>query len=141
MAYTETILNYKDIHYYPHKSQHIRRLTSSRGKCVIKSRNCNELILKHLQNGNELVARPNDGLQKDLDMELLQPGRQKTINTLLNVFSGHLFANATTSKTTCYLPTQNQDYDELSHLPTRIISKRGSSFVSHVIKKIAKAVV
>ena len=91
-----------------------------------------------LQNPNEHITAPEDAMQIDLVPELPPSGGYTNIVTAMDVFSRYFFA----------YPTSNQDAKTIAkvlinimtkhaYLPTTLISDKGTSFMSHVIKEVA----
>ena len=107
-------------------------------QCIRESIIDRSLAHPPLQNPNELIIAPEDALQIDLVPELPPSAGYENIVTAMDVFSRYLFA---------YLKS-NQDAKAIAkvlinimtkhaYLPTTLISDKGTSFMSHVIKEVA----
>ena len=107
-------------------------------QCIRESRIGRSLTRPPLQNPYEHSTAPEDAMQTDLVPELPPSGGYENIVTAMDVFSRYLFA----------YPTSNQDAKTIvkvlinimtkqAYLPTRLISDKGTAFMSHVIKDVA----
>ena len=106
-------------------------------KCFRELRINPQLTRPHLQNPNEHITAPEDAMQIDL-VPVLPPSRgYENIVTAMDVFSRYLFA----------YPASNQDATTIAkviitimfkhaHLPTTLISDKGTAFTSHVNKEV-----
>ena len=104
-------------------------------QCIGESRIERCLTRPPLQNPNEHNIAPEDAMQIDL---VPPSGGYENIVTSMDVFSRYLFA----------YPTSNQDAKTIAkvlinimtkhaYLPTKLISDKGTVFMSHVIKEVA----
>ena len=86
---------------------------------------------------NEHITAPEDAMQIDLVPKSPPSGGYENIVTAMDMFSRYFFA----------YPTSNQDAKTIAkvlnniktkhaHLPTTIISDKGTAFMSHVIKEV-----
>ena len=107
-------------------------------QCIRESRIDTSLIRLPLQNHTEHFTAPEDAIQVDLVPELPPSGDYENFVTAMNVFFRCLFG----------YPSSNQDAKTLAkiiinittkhaYLPTTIISDKGTTFMSHVIKEVA----
>ena len=107
-------------------------------QCIKESRIDRSLTRPPLQNPNEYITSPEDAMQSDLVPELPPSGGYENIVTAMDELSPYLFA----------YPTSNQDAKTIAkvlinimtkhaYLPTRIISDKGTAFMSQVIKEVA----
>ena len=118
-------------------AQLIRERVMSCEQCIRESRIDCSLTRPPLQNPNEHITAPEDAMQNNLLPELRPSGGYENIVTAMDVFSRYLFAN----------PTSNQDAKTIAkvlinimtkhaYLPTRLISNKGTAFMSQVIKEV-----
>ena len=135
---TKTIITYRGKYYYPNKAQLIREWVMSFEQCLRESRINPRLTHRPLQNPNEYITAPEDGMQIDLVPGLPPSGGYENIVTAIDVFSRYLIA----------YPTSNQDAKTVAqvlinimtkhaYLPTTLISDKGTAFTSNVIKEVA----
>ena len=107
-------------------------------QCIRESRIDPILTRPPLPNVNEYITAPEGAMQIDLVPELPPSGGYENIVTALDVFSRYLFA----------CPTSNQDAKTIfkvlinimtkqAYFPTKLISDKGTSFMSHVVKEVA----
>ena len=107
-------------------------------QCIRESRNVRSLTRSPLQYPNEHITAPEDAMQIELVPGLPPSGGYENIVTAMDVFSRYFFA----------YPTSNQDAQTFAkvlinimtrhaYLPTRLISDKGTAFMSHVIKEVA----
>ena len=107
------------------------------GQCFTESRIDRSLTCPLLQNPNEHITAPEDAMHIDFVPELPPSGGYENIATAMDVFSRYLFA----------YPTSNQDAKAIAkvlnnimtkhaYLPTRLISDKGTAFMSNVIKEV-----
>ena len=107
---------------------------SNRGSRIDRS-----LTRPPLQNPKKHITATEDGKQIDLVPELPPSGGSANIVTAMDVFSRYLFA----------YPTSIQDAKTIAkvlinimtkhaYLPTTLISVKGTTFMSHVIKEVAR---
>ena len=119
-------------------AQLIREWVMSCEQCIRESRVDRSLTRPPQQNPNEHITAPEDAMQIDLVPDLPPSGGYENIVTAMDVFSRYLFA----------YPTANQDAETIAkvlfnimtkhaHLPTTLISDKGTAFISHVIKEVA----
>ena len=119
-------------------AQLIREWVMSCEQCIKELRIDRTLTRSSLQNPNEHITAPEDAMQIDLVPELPPSGGYENIVTAMEVFSRYLFA----------YPTANQDaktnanvliniMSKHAYLPTKLISDKGTAFMSHVIKEVA----
>ena len=123
--------------YHPNVAQLIKEWFISCKQCIIESwinRNFNRFSLK---NPNEHITAPENAMRIDFVPELPPFGGFENIVTAMNLFAQYLFA----------YPTSNQDFRKIArvikymmtkhaYLPTTPTSDKGSTFMSHVIKKL-----
>ena len=106
-------------------------------QCIRESRFDRSLTHFPLQNPNEHISAPEDAMLIDLVPELPPSGGYEYIVTAMDVFSRYLFA----------YPTSNQDAKTIAkvlinimtkhaYLSTRLISDKGTTFMSQVIKEV-----
>ena len=135
---SKTRIAYREKYYFPKKAQLIREWVISCEQCIRESRIDRRLTRPPLKNPNENITAPEDAMQIDLMPELPPSGGYTNIVTAMDVFSGYLFAYS----------TSNQDAKTIAkvlvnimtkhaHLPTTLISEKGTAFMSHVIKEVA----
>ena len=119
-------------------AQLIREWVLSCKKCLRDSRINSRINRPPLQNPNEHITAPEDAMQIDLVPGLPPSGGYENIVKAIDVFSRYLFA----------YPTANQDAKTVAkviinvmtkhaHLPTTLISDKGTAFTSTVIKEVA----
>ena len=119
-------------------AQLFREWVMSCEQCIRESRIGRSLTRPPLQNPNEHITAPEDAMQIDLVPELPPSGGYENIVTAMDVISRYLFA----------YPTGNQDTKTFAkvlisittkhaYLPTKLISDKGTAFMSHVIKEVA----
>ena len=119
-------------------AQLIREWVISCEQCIRESRIDRSLTRPPLQNPNEHITAPEDAMQIDLVPELPPSGGYTNIVTAMDVFSRYFIA----------YPTSKQDAKTIAkvlknimtkhaYLPTRLISDKGTDFMSHVIKEAA----
>ena len=107
-------------------------------QCFRQSRINPQLSHPPLQNTNEYITAPEDGMQIDLVPGLPPSGGFENIVRAMEVFSRYLFA----------YPTSNQDAKTIAKviinimtkhafLPTTLTSHKGRAFMSSVIKEKA----
>ena len=142
---TRSIIAYREKCYFSNVAQLIRVWVLSREQCLRESRIKNRLTRPPLKNSNAHVTTPENAMQKDLVLELLQSGGYGDIWTTTDVFFRFLFA----------YPTSNQDAKTITKVVinimtkltflqrilisdkgTTLISDKGTAFMSHVIKKV-----
>ena len=135
---SKTIIAYREKYYFPKMAQLIREWIISCEQCIRESRIDRSLTRPPLQNPNEHITAPEEAMQIDLVPELPPSGGYTNIVTAMDVFSRCLFA----------YPTSNQDAKTIAkvlfnimtkhaYLPTTLISDKGTTFMSHVIKEVA----
>ena len=135
---TKTIIAYREKYYYPNMAQLFREWVLSCEQCLRESRNNPRLTRPPLQNPNEYITAPEDGMQINLVPGLPPSGGYENIVTAIDVFSLYIFA----------YPTSNQDAKTVAkviinimtkhaYLPTTLISDKGTAFTSAVIKEVA----
>ena len=135
---TRKIIAYRGKYYYPKMAQLIREWVLSCEQCLRESRINPRLTRPPLQNPNEYITAPEDAMQIDLVPGLPPSGGYENIVTAIDVFSRYLFA----------YPTSNQDGKTVAkvlisimtkhtYLPTTLISDKGTTFTSTVIKEVA----
>ena len=118
-------------------AQVIREWVMSCEQCFRESRIDQSLTRPALQNPNEYITAPEEAMQKDLVPEFSSGGYENIV-TAMDVFPRYLFS----------YPTSNQDAKTIAkviitimtkhaYLPTTLISHKGTSFMSHVIKEVA----
>ena len=106
---------------------------------IRESRIDRSLTRPPLQNPNEHITVPEDAMQIDLVPEVPPFGGSENIVTAMDVLSRYLFA----------YPTSNQDAKTIAkvlinimfkhaYLRTTLISDKGTAFMSHVIKEVAR---
>ena len=119
-------------------AQSISEWIMSCEQCTRESRIDRSLTQIPLQNPNEYITAPKDGMQIDLVPGLPPSDGYENILTVMDVFSRYLFA----------YPTSNQDAKTIAkviinmmtqhaYLPTTLISEKVTAFLSHVIKEVA----
>ena len=134
----KTIVAYREKYYFPKMAQLFREWVMSYEQCIKESRIHRSLTRPPLQNPNEHITAPEDAMQIDLVPELPPSGGYENIVKAMDVFSRYLFA----------YPTANQDAKTIAkvlinimtkhaYLPTKLISDKGTAFMSHVIKEMA----
>ena len=134
----KTIIAYREKYYFPKMGQLFKEWVMSCEQCIRESRIDRSLTRPPLQNPNEHITAPEDGIQVDLVPELTTSGGYENIVTAMDVFSRYLFA----------YPTSNQDAKTIAkvlinimtkhaYLPTTLISDKGTAFISHVISEVA----
>ena len=134
----KTIIAYREKYYFPTIAQLIREWVMSCEQCIRESRIDRSLTRPPLQNTNAHFTAPEDAMQIDLVPQLPASGGYENIVTGMDMFSRYLFA----------YPTSNQDAQLIAkvlinimtrhaYLPTRLISDKGTAFMSHVIKEVA----
>ena len=132
----KTIIAYREKFYFPKMAQLISEWVTSCEQCIRESRIDRSLTRPPLQNPNEHITAPEDAMQIDLVPELPPSAGYENIVTAMDVFSRYFFAYA----------TSNQDAKTIAkvliiskhaHLPTTLISDKGTAFMSHVIKEVA----
>ena len=134
----KTIIACREKYHFPKMAQLIREWVMSCEQCIRESRIDPSLTRPPLQNPNEHITAPEDAIQFDLVPELPPSGGYENIVTAMDVFSRYLFA----------YPTANQDAKTIAkvlinimtkhaYLPTTLISDKGTTFTSHVIKEVA----
>ena len=134
----KTIIAYREKYYFPKRAQLIREWVMSCEQCIRKSRIDRSLTRPPLQNPNEHITAPGDAMQYDLVPELPPSGGHENIVTAMDVFSRNFFA----------YPTANQDAKTIAkvlinimtkhaYLPTKLITDKGTAFMSHVLKEVA----
>ena len=134
----KTIIAYREKFYFPKMAQLISEWVMSCGQCLWESRIDRSFTRPPLQNPNEHITSPEDAMQIDFVPELPPSGGYENIVIAMDVFSRSLFA----------YPTSNQDaktiakvliniMTEHAYLPTKLISDKGTAFMSHVIKEVA----
>ena len=110
-------------------------------QCIRETRIDGILTRLPLHNPNDHITAPEDALQINLVPELPPSGGYEKFVIALHMFSCYLFV----------YPTSNQDTKTIAkiiintmakhtYLPTTLISNKGSSFVSHLIKEVAGVV-
>ena len=110
-------------------------------QCIRESRIDRSLTHHPLQNHNDHITAPEDTMEIDLVPELPPSGGYENILTATDVFSRYLFA----------YPTANQDDKTIAkilinimtkhaYLPTKLISDKGTAFMSHVIQEVADVI-
>ena len=106
-------------------------------QCIRQSRIDRSLTRPPLQNPNQHITAPEDGMQIDFVPELPPSGGYENIVTAVDVFSRYLFA----------YPTSNQDAKTFAkvlinimtkdvYLSTTLITDKGTAFMSHVFKEV-----
>ena len=106
-------------------------------QCLTESHIDRSLTRLPLQNPNEHITTPEYAMQIDLVPELPPSGGYENIVTAMDVFSRYLFAH----------PTSNQNAKTIAkvlinimtkdaYLPTKLISDKGTAFMSQVIKEV-----
>ena len=129
---------YREKYYYPNQAQLIRERVVSFEQCIREPRTNPQLARPPLLNPIGNIAAPEDAMQIDLVPRLTPSGGYENIVTDMNVFSRYLFV----------CPTSNQDAKTIAkvtinimtkhaYLPTTLISDKGTTFMSHVIKEVA----
>ena len=119
-------------------AQLIREWVLSCEHCLRESRINPQLTRPPLQNPNEYITAPADAMHYDLVPGLPPSGGNENIVTAIDVFSRYLFA----------YPTSNQDAKTVAkvrinimtkhaYLLTKLISDKGTAFISIVIKEVA----
>ena len=107
-------------------------------QCIRESRIDRSLTLPSPENPNEHNTALEHDMEIDFVPELPPSGGYENIVTAMDVFSRYLFA----------YPTSNQDVKTIAkvlinimtkhaHLPTTLISEKGTAFMYHVIKEVA----
>ena len=135
---TKTIIAYREKYYLPNMAQLIREWVLSCEQRLRESRINPRLSRSPLQNPNQCITAPEDAMQIDLVPGLPQTGGYENIVTAIDVFSRFLFA----------YPISNQDAKTVAkviisimtkhaYLPTTLISDKGTTFTSTVIKEVA----
>ena len=118
-------------------AQLFREWVLSCEQCIRDSRNDRSFTRLPLQNLNEHITAPEDGMEIELVPELPPSGGYENIVTAMDVFSRYLFA----------YPTSNQDAKTIAkvlnnimtkhaYLPTTLISDKVTAFMSQVIKEV-----
>ena len=135
---TKTIIAYREKYYYPKMAQLIKEWVMSCEKCIRELRINPQLTRPPLRNPNGHMNAPEDAMQIDLVPGLPPSGGYEHLVTAMDVISRYLFA----------YPTSNQDATTIAkviinimtkhaYLPATLISEKGTTFTSHVIKEVA----
>ena len=135
----KTIIACREKYYFPKMAQLIREWVISCEQCIRESRIDPSLTRPPLQNPNQHITAPEAAIQIDLVPELPPSGGYENIVTAMDLFSRYLFA----------YPTSNQDTKTIAkvlinimtkhaYLPTTLISDKGTAFMSHVTKEVAR---
>ena len=131
-------MTYREKYYYPNMAQLIREWVLSCEQCLRDYQINPRLTRPPLQDPNEYITAPEDAMQINLAPGLPPSGGYESIVTAFDVFSRCLFA----------YPTSNEDAKTVAkvsinimtkqaHLPTTLISDKGTAFTSQVIKEVA----
>ena len=134
----KTSTAYSEKFYLPKMAQLIREWVRSCEQCIRESPIHRNLSRPPLQNPNGHKTAPEDAMQIDLVPGLPTSGGYENLVTAMDVFSRYSFA----------YPTSNQDSKTIAkvliniitkhaYLPTTLISKKGTDFMSHVINEVA----
>ena len=110
-------------------------------QCIRVSRIDRSLTRPPLQNPNEHITAPEDAMQIDLVPELPQPDGYESLvtATAMDVFSRYFFAYPTSNQDAKTIPkVLNNIMTKHAYLPTTLISDKGTAFMSHVIKEVAR---
>ena len=135
---TKTIIANRGKYYYRKLDQLIKESVMSCKQCLRESQINRRLTHPPLQNPNEYITAPEHAMQIDWVPGLRPTVGFEKIVTAMDVFSRFLFP----------YPTSSQDAETIAkviinimikhaHLPTLLTSKKGSAFISHVIKEVA----
>ena len=95
---TETIIAYREKHYFPKMAQLIREWVMSCEQSIRESGVDCSLTRPSLQNTDEHITAPGDALQIDLVPERPPSAGYQTIVTVVHVFFRYLIAYLTSNK-------------------------------------------
>ena len=130
---------FRQKYYFPSITTYVRNWVRDGELCIQDKRINNTRITPDLIHILEWDLGPEDLMQIDLMPELPPSGGYENIITAIDVFSRYVFAypfsNPTavnTAKVTIDIMTRH------AYLPTLIITKKGSVFVSQVIHEVAE---
>ena len=135
---SKTIIAYREKYYFPKMAQLIKEWVMSCEQCIRESRIDRSLTRPPLQNPNEFITAPEDAMQIDLVPELPPSGGNENIVTSMDVFSRYLFADRTSNQDSkTFAKVLINIITKHAYLPTKLISDKGTAFMSHVIKDVA----
>ena len=126
-------------YYYPGVAKHVKNGVEGCEICAKDKRVSNNSITPELLNLPEWDLGPEDAMQIDLLPNLPTSGGYQTIMTAIDVFCKYLYAyplvEATASITAKVLIDIMTKH---AHLPTTLITDKGTAFTSKIIAEITK---
>ena len=134
----KTINAYREKNYFPKMAQLITKLVISCEQGIRETRNDRRLTHPPLQNPSGHITAPEGAMQIALVPELPHSGGYEKFVTTIDVFSRYLFAYPTSNrhakaiaKVIINIMTKH------AYLATTLISDKGATFLSHVLKEVA----
>ena len=107
-------------------------------QCIRETRIDRSFTRPPLQNPSAHITAPEDAMHIDSVPELPPSGGYENIVTALDVFSGFLFAYATSNQDAkANAKVLKTFMTKHAYLPTTLISDKGTAFLSHLIKEVA----
>ena len=131
---SKRIIAYLQKKYYPDMAESISEGAMSCEQCIIQSRSDRNFTNPPLQNPLEHITAPEDAMQTDLVPELPPSTDYGNIVTVLDVFSGFLFAYLTSiPEAKIVAKVLINIMFKHAYLPTTLSSDKGTVFMPNVI--------
>ena len=126
-------------YYYPSMANHVKKWVEGCEQCARDKRVPKATITPELLNLPEWDLGPGDAMQIDLLLNLPPSGGYEIVLTAIDVFSRYLFAYPFTDASAINVAKEFIDIiTKHAHLPTTLITDKGTAFTSAIITKIAQ---
>ena len=126
-------------HYYPGIAKYIKKRVEEFETCAKDKRIPNTVITPEILNLPEWDLGPEDAMQVVLLPNLPTSGGYQTVMTATDVFTRYLFVYPSIEATAANVAKLIEDImTKHSHLPTTLITDKGSAFTSTIVAEVTK---